>query len=303
MAKVTNNYILFIDESGKSKLSDQGDHFLLCGLIINKDLHAALSSYMVSLKEKSGISSNENIHAFDLFETEKVRENHHKLAHINTFFKRLCMLVQGADMRCLIVRIKKDEYKKLITKKAKKLGMSERAVTGILKRHDLHDFLYEALARKLILEFGHFLEQEDAYGEVVAESRRQDDDAVLRAFIDSTQTSRFKDGTVYHLWSGQSFKRIYSLVFQNKKGLSFGLEVADLFAWAHFNKHYGKTRAFRSVAKNKRVDTRLNKVNEIMKEALMKDKVEDITKTKLNSVAGDRVSKFTEILAGLKASQ
>lgn len=303
MAKVANNYILFVDESGKSKLSDQGDHFLLCGLIINKDLHSALSSYMVSLKEKSGISSNENIHAFDLFETEKVRENHHKLTHINTFFKRLCMLVQGADMRCLIVRIKKDEYKNLIVKKAKKIGMSERAVMGVLKRHDLHDFLYEALARKLILEFGHFLEQEDAYGEVVAESRRQDDDAVLRAFIDSTQTSRFKDGTVYHLWSGQSFKRIYSLIFQNKKGLSFGLEVADLFAWAHFNKHYGKTRAFRSAAKNKRVDARLNKVNEIMRETLMKNNVEDITKTKLNSVAGDRVSKFTEILAGLKVSQ
>lgn len=302
MAK-TDNYILFIDESGKSKLSDMGDHFLLCGLIINKDLHSALSNYMVSLKEKSGVPTDENIHAFDLFENEKVRGNHHKHFHVDTFLKRLCMLVQGADLQCIIVRIKKVDYQKLVAKRAKKLNISERAITNILKKNNLHDFLYEALARKLILEFGHFLEQEDAHGEVVAESRRQDDDAVLRAFVDSTQTSKFKEGTTYHLWSKQSFKRIYSLVFQNKKGLSFGLEIADLFAWAHFNTHHGKVRSFKSVAKNKRVDTRLHKVNETMKETLMKNKVEDITKTKLENVAGDRVSKFTELLCNLKQSQ
>lgn len=302
MAKA-DNYILFIDESGKSKLSDIGDYFLLCGLIINKDLHAALSSYMVSLKKKSGIPTDENIHAFDLLENEKVMGSHHKYTHVDTFLKRICTLVQGADLQCLIVRIEKTEYRKLIEKKAKKAGMSDRAVVNLLKKNNLHDFLYEALARKLILEFGHFLDQEDAHGEVVAESRRQDDDAVLRAFIDSTQTSKFGERTTYHLWSRQSFKRIYSLVFQNKKGLSFGLEMADLFAWAHFNTHYGKARIFKSSAKNKRIDVRLHKINEIMKETLMKGKVEDITQTKLKNLAEDRVSKFTELLNNLKQSQ
>ena len=37
-----------------------------------------------------------------------------------------------------------------------------------------------------------------------------------------------------------------------------------------------------------------------MKESLMKNEVEYITKTKLNKLAGDRVSKFTELLANLK---
>ncbi len=303
MIKKSDDYILFIDESGKSKFSDQGDHFLLCGLIINKDLHSALSSYMVSLKEKSDIPSGENVHAFDLFESENVKGAHHKHSHINTFFKRLCTLVQGADIQCLIVRVKKNEYKKIIEKKAKKLKISERTITNLLKKSTLHDILYEALARKLILEFGHFLEKENAYGEVVAESRRQDDDAMLRAFIDSTQDSRFREGTTFALWSKYSFKRIHSLIFQNKKGLSFGLEVADLFAWAHFNAHYGKLRSFPSAAKNKRVDDRLKKVTLIMKETLMKNKIEDMSPTKLRNVAGDRVSKFTELLDGLKASQ
>ena len=301
MAK--QGYVLFIDESGKSKLSDVGDHFLLCGLIINKDLHAALSSYMVSLKEKSGIPTTENIHAFDLFEDEKVRGTHHKHKHIDVFFKRLCTLVQGADLQCVMVRIQKNEYKKMLATCAAKTHMTERAITNHLKKDDLHDFLYEALARKLILEFGHFLEQEDACGEVIAESRRQDDGAVLRAFIDSTQSSRFPQGTTYHLWSQYSFRRIHSLTFQNKRGLSFGLEVADLFAWAHFNTCYGKSRTYSSSAKNRRIDARLQEVDKIMNDALIKNKVEDITKAKLKSVAGDRVSKFTEILANLRSSQ
>ena len=203
-------------------------------------------------------------------------------------------------MQCLIVRINKLEYKELITKKAKKIGISERTITNRLKKENLQDFLYEALARKLILQFGHFLEENDACGEVIAESRRQDDDAMLRAFIDSTQSSKFKDNTHQHSWSVSSFKRIYSLVFQNKKGKSFGLELADLFAWAHFNNHYGKSRTFSSRSKNGRVDSRLKKVEKIMKESLMKNEVEYITKTKLNKLAGDRVSKFTELLANLK---
>lgn len=303
MAHASNNYILFVDESGKSKISDEGDHFLLCGLIINKDLHAALSSYMVSLKDKSLIPPNENIHAFDLLEKEQVNGCRHTLSHINTFFDRLCTLVQGADIKCIIARVDKREYKQMVTRHATRIGSTDRAIMNILKRNDLHDILYEALARKLFLEFGHFLEQEDAHGEVVAESRRWDDDAVLRAFIDSTQTSRFEDGSTYHLWASQAFKRIYSLTFQNKKGLSFGLEAADLFAWAHFNKHYGKARTFPSVAKNTRIDTRIDKVNKITKETLIKGKVEDITKTKLTRVAKDRVSKFTETLRNLKKSQ
>lgn len=296
----TDNYILFIDESGKSKLSDVGDHFLLTGIIIDKDLNSALSHYMLSLKEKSGISADENIHAFDLFESEKVKNIHHKHRHIKVFFDRLCALVQGADIRCIIVRISKLEYQKMITKRAQLLGVTEKSINNRLKKSELHDFLYEALARRLILQFGNFLQKNDACGEVVAESRRQDDGAMLRAFIDSTQLSKFKENTHYHSWSVFSFKKIYSMVFQNKKGLSFGLEIADLFAWAHFNNHYGKKRTFPSKAKNQRVDIRLRKVEDIMKESLLKNDVEDITRIKLNKIAGDRVSKFTELLKEIK---
>ena len=114
-----DRYVLFIDESGKTKLSDPGDHFLLSGLIINRDLHTALSHYMISLKEKSGISTEENIHAFDLFEDEKRRtrlpagtlvSSHIVHSRIDTFFERLMSLVEGANIKVMIFRIDKAPY-------------------------------------------------------------------------------------------------------------------------------------------------------------------------------------------------
>ncbi len=294
-SKLTN-YILFLDESGKSKLSDSSGSFLLCGIVIDRDLHFALSNYMVSLKGKSNISAEENIHAYDLFENEKVRDRFVKKGDIDEFFDRFCILIQGAEIQCWTVRVKKGEFQKMVSKAAKRIGWSEKRLLNYLKQEGLHDFLYEALSRKLILEFGHFLEKQDAVGEVIAESRRWDDHAVLQAFVDSTDSSKFQVGTRYRAWSEYSFRRLHSLVFQNKKGLSFGLEVADLFAWAHFNNHHGLARTYESSAKEKRIRARLKRVDEVMKKTLIKDGVEEMTATKIKSVAEDRVSKFTDIL-------
>ena len=290
-----DNYILLFDESGKSKLADEGSYFLLSGIIINKDLHTALSSYMISLKEKSNISADENLHAFDLFENEKIKDRRIPYGKIDTLFDRLCSLIEGADMTCLLFRIDKTPFKKILEKAATKKGVTNKAVAKYLKQYDLHDFLYESLARKMILEFGHFLENEDAHGEIVAESRRQDDEAVLRAFIAATHQTTYPAGATYKSWATSSFKRIHSITFQNKKGLSFGLEIADIFGWAHLNNKYGRLRPVSSKAKKGRIDFRLRKI-EALSNALCKKKPEDITRTKLNTVAEDRVSKFTEII-------
>lgn len=290
--------MIFIDESGKSKLSDDDGHFLISAVIINKDLHTALSSYMISLKEKSGISPEENIHAFDLFENEKVKDKNGKKipsAKISAFFDRLLSLIEGADMQCLIFRVDKTPFKEMISKVVRRKGGTSRALIKYLKRNNLHDFLYEALARKVILEFGRFLEKEGAYGEIMAESRRQDDEAVLRAFISATHQSTFEEDSRCRVWAQSSFKRIYSLTFQNKKGLSFGLEIADLFGWAHLNKQYGRRYPIASKAKVNRVNKRLDSLDTMMR-PLYKNKPEDITRAKLNTVAKNKVSEFTEKL-------
>ena len=214
-----DNYVLFIDESGKSKLSDDHNDFLLSGLVIDRDLHSALSSYMVSLKEKSGIPTNENIHAFDLFEGEREKmydsdgaplknkdktRRHRRIPYsrIDTFFKRLSGLIEGADAFCFVYRIDKSWYRDQVERTARHRGVAPRLVVEFIKRKGLNDFLYEALARKLILEFGHFLDEKDANGEVMAESRRQEDAAVLAAFLSAGQKSTFTlSPSRFQVWS------------------------------------------------------------------------------------------------------
>lgn len=149
--KGSNNYILFIDESGKSTLTDAERYFLLSGLIINKDLHTALSSYMISLKNKSDIPIDENIHAFELFEDErrKVRNQEGKVKKndegdiiyeeipyhgINKFFDRLSSLIDGIDMEYIIFRADKEPYKKLIKNVARKQNSTEKAVIHLPER-------------------------------------------------------------------------------------------------------------------------------------------------------------------------
>ncbi|MEK7621767.1 MAG: DUF3800 domain-containing protein [Patescibacteria group bacterium] len=304
MKRRNQNYILFVDESGKSKLPDTTGNgkFLLSGVIMDKSLHLALSDYMISMKEKHSISTYENLHAFDLFENEKAKRGEKlKIKEIEDFFARFYNLIQGAEMYSILLRIDKQNFQKQISKKAKKLKVKNERVAKELKKQDLHDFLYESLARKMILEFGHFLSGRDAYGEVVAESRRQDDDAILRAFIGATGTSKYQEGTLYNVWSRQSFEHIHSLTFQNKKGLSFGLEVADLFAWGHFNLEYGLSRHYKK-AKEGRINSRLKRVETNIKNSLLKSKCEDITITKLKTLADDRVSRFTKFLTNVSFS-
>lgn len=296
----SRDYILFIDESGKSELSDDGSNFLLCGVVISRDLHSALSSFMVSFKNKSGISITENIHAFNLFEDERFRGQKIPHSKIKIFFDRLIRIAEGTDMWCSISRICKTSYLESIRRVAKNKNSTEKAVTRYLRRNNLHDFLYEALARKVILEFGHFLEVEDAQGEIIAESRRQEDNTVLKAFLSATIESTFKKESKYKSWSTSAFKRIHSLTFQNKKGLSFGLEIADLFGWTHFNTQYGRRYPIKLKTKAERVKSRLSKVNKIMN-GFYKKKPEDVSKSKIKTIAGDRVSEFTKKLDDYKS--
>ena len=313
-----DNYILFIDESGKSKLSDDHNDFLLSGLVIDRDLHSALSSYMVSLKEKSGIPTDENIHAFDLFEGEREKmydvngtalknqdgtRRHRRIPYskIDIFFKRLTGLIEGADAFCFVYRIDKSWYRDQIERTARRRGVPVKLVVDFVKRKGLNDFLYEALARKLILEFGHYLDEKDAHGEVMAESRRQEDAAVLAAFLSAGQRSTFIRTTRFQVWSRSCLRRIHSLTFQNKKGLSFGLEVADLFGWAHFNKTYGRSFPIKSAAKGRRVEMRINRIDELMQPLYRKKKPEVISRSMLQTIAHDRVSEFTKALAEYRA--
>lgn len=111
--------------------------------------------------------------------------------------------------------------------------------------------------------------------------------------FDLLEDEKFKHKKIPH-------KRIHSLTFQNKKGLSFGLEIADLFGWAHLNIQYGRRYPIKSKTKAERVESRLLKIDRIMG-GFYKRRPEDISKSRVKTISGDRVSEFTKKLNDYKA--
>lgn len=292
-------YILFIDESGKSKLSDIGDRFLLSAVIIERDLHYALSSFMISLKCKNNIPSGVNIHAYHLFEKEEVKNVKLKNKEIDYFFEHFIHLVRGTEMKCILYEADKKTFVDKIRKKAKSVNVTEKAITKYLQSKRDHDILYEILTARIIMQFGKFLEEENATGEILVESRRQDDGAVLDGFMLATEQSKYLKNKNYKSYSNSSFNRITTLSFQNKKGLSFGLELADLFAWAKWNSSDLQKKP-KSKAKEMRIKNKIKEVVSIL--ANHKIKVpEKISVNTTSAVGGFRVSEFIKSLKDYKS--
>jgi hypothetical protein len=80
----------------------------------------------------------------------------------------------------------------------------------------------------------------------------------------------------------------------------FNLKLILLSCRLNFNDKYGKSYPIASKAKNKRTDERIKKTNEILIK-ILGAKIENLTKTKINNVAMDRVSEFTKMLSSYKA--
>jgi len=287
-------YYLFIDEAGKSKLSDEGNDLLLTGVIIERYLHSAVSNFMLSLKGKNNIPTNVNIHAYDLFEKEEVTGVKLKKKEIDYFFEHFIHLVRGAQMKCILYKADKKPFIDRIKKKAKSQNVTENAVLRYLKRKGDHDILYEILTAKMILQFGKFLEQENATGEVVVESRRQDDGAVLAGFMLATERSKYLNNKNCKAYSESAFNRITTLSFQNKKGLSFGLELADLLAWGKWNSPTLK-KVIASKAKQTRIQGKIKQVVDVLINHKVKAP-EKVSMTSSSAVGGFRVSEFINSL-------
>jgi hypothetical protein len=285
-----NQYILFIDESGKSKLSDTGDRFLLSGVIIEKGLHHALSDFMISLKSKNNIPIDANIHAYDLFEKEEIKNIKLSKKGIDYFFEHFIHLVRGTEMKCILYEVDKRYLVDKIKKKARKISIAERVIFKYLQNKNQHDILYEILTAKMILQFGKFLEENDSMGKIIVESRRQDDGAVLKGFMLATEGSYYMNNKNIKNNCNSAFNRITSLSFQNKKGLSFGLELADLFAWAKWNSLNLHLKP-KSLAQEKRVISKIKEVINILYDHKIKIP-EKVLITSSSIVGGFRVSEF-----------
>lgn len=114
----------------------------------------------------------------------------------------------------------------------------------------------------------------------------------------ATERTKYFENKNYKCYSESAFNRITTLSFQNKKGLSFGLELSDLFAWAKWNSKELQKKT-ESKAQEKRIKSKIKEVVSILKDHKVKAS-EVISIRKTSAVGGYRVSEFIKSLKEFK---
>jgi hypothetical protein len=191
-----------------------------------EEYDAITTSYFNLLKRRYSIPETVNFHATDFFERpvdafeEKVSED-----KIREFCFSLGEFIQTIPMYIFAHAIRKNDLRTYL--KIPPAFIEHKKKTPTEDR----DVAYEILIRHLLLEYGNFLSKEDALGLVTAESRREADQVLLRAYIYALQPSRYKSNPKYFALSNEARQRIISLSFENKQVLTGGLEIADLSAY------------------------------------------------------------------------
>lgn len=227
MEKNSNQYTLFIDESGVASLNHKGQFFILsCILIRNEDI-PIIQGYFKLLKREYFKDENKVIHCTDLF--ERPYQNYRRLIlpkdRRNSFLARILETIKIVPFHTGIYYINKDilraklNYKPYIKKKDPKLNF---------------DLPYELLARNAILDFTLFLKQEKVTGEIIIESR-QFNDQLFVGYFDDVRKKRLA-GNIENPYATLVTEKINSLSIANKNYTHIGLELADMCAYTMYRK-------------------------------------------------------------------
>jgi hypothetical protein len=153
------------------------------------------------------------------------------------------------------------------------------------------------LATKTILEFSRTLQEKNCSGTIIAETRNYNDEALIRGFKTATDKNKFEESSPDYKNAKQAHDLIYGIGFENKFGLSYGLEIADLFAWAKTNETVVLRHKEYSKAKLNRITNRIKSVIKILKDN-DQNKVQILNNR--NKLVKDRVSKAIKNLDNYK---
>jgi len=229
-------YILYIDESGQGSLSDHTQNLFLTGVIVEERVDAEISGYFNYIKKIYRLG-NEPFHSYDLFEDQ----NSSSYLSLKNAQKLVLSLIEFVK----IIPIKINIY--YLDKKSLRnfLGMGETEdayFEGSEESRRWLDLPYEILAAKLFFWFAKCINSKNnCRGAVVAESRRESDHAVLRAYLRCKTPSQYNSQNMKNC-SEKMQKRISSIRFEEKIGFWPGLEMADLFSYVAYQSKNRKLR-------------------------------------------------------------
>lgn len=238
---MTKRYNLYIDESGVANLLDYHSRFFLLSAIIIEERPAdfELTSYLNYIKRKYGLSDDENFHAFGVFEDRR-SPFYLEGANIKKFCNSISEFVEIAPFKIAIFCIDKNGLRELL-----KMPRGYQFLGGGEHRED-KELGYEILARAIFFEFARFLKEEKARGAIIAESRKGADYRMLRTFLSCQEKDQFSHSPRLYAYAQELTQRVVSICFENKKGMSGGLEMADLVSYVAYQKVSKKMRRLKA---------------------------------------------------------
>lgn len=222
-----NQYTLFIDESGVSSLNHRGYYFVLSTILIKNEDIPIIQGYFKLLKREYFRDDCKAIHCTDLF--ERTYQSYRTLLkpkdRRNAFVARVSDILKIIPFRTAIYYIEKRNLRK---------KLSYKPYPGKKSRENSYDLPYELSARKAILDFTLFLQQNKAIGEIIIESRQFNDQLFVRYFDDARKAKT--KGNIVNPVAEYTREKINRLSIANKNYTHIGLELADIGAYTAYRK-------------------------------------------------------------------
>lgn len=222
---MTKKYSLYIDESGVANLCDyQSRFFILSAVAIEEKIVKELAAYFSYIKKRYALPDENNLHAVGLFEDKK-SDFYLGAAKCKNFCKSVGEFIETSPFAISVSCLDKSILREI-------LKMPDRYEFRGSKDHgEDKDIGYEILARKIFLGYAQFLKKSKSYGSITAESRRGADHRLLKTFLYSQEPNQFNHNSRLQVYAKELRDRVFSMSFENKKGLNAGLEIADLISY------------------------------------------------------------------------
>ena len=170
------------------------------------------------------------LHATDLFERTymKYRRLVRPVKRANAFLDTLQITLKTIPISVGIYHVDKDEVRKQYNYKP----APRKNLPGV----DMN-IVYQKATLQAFYDFANYLEERNAYGEVIVESRFGRDGDFMGYF--DLARKKNQPGNVINLFADIVHKRINSVKISNKKTVDSGLEVADLISYCTYRNFEG----------------------------------------------------------------
>ncbi len=187
---------LYIDESGKSSLSDDtSNHFLLTGVIVKQEDLITIEGFFNFIKLKFSLNQTEPFHSYEVYENP---ETMLPAARSRLLSEQLDDFLSIIPIEICIVSIDKSIFRST-------LGVtSTDQFKGSKKRKEMRDFPYRVMSTCLFGQFASYLEKNNLIGQIIADSRRGGDHQLLKSL------HLCKEGSVNLKKGYKGFKQLHS---------------------------------------------------------------------------------------------